>query len=305
MGTIDRSTAHKEILSPLEEGPETGLWQKLATLLKFWHRKKPTHPDLEKEIQQLIDAGEEEGLLSEDEGEMIQSILSFRDTVAREIMVPRTDAAIVSVDTSIQELLQLIIKKGHSRFPVYADSSDNIIGILHAKDLLSLWGQDNLDLKNILRAPYFIPETKKISQLLRELRDKKSHMAIVIDEYGGTAGLVTIEDIIEEIIGEIHDEYDAEEALMVATAEGDLLVDARLEIEKLAEHFNMQVPEGNFESVGGFIINLLGRVPQPRETITHAPLQIVIESADARKIRKVRIKAHEQEVHSKDPTTDS
>ncbi len=130
-------------------------------------------------------------------------------------------------------------------------------------------------------------------------------MAIVIDEYGGTAGLVTIEDIIEEIIGEIHDEYDAEEALMVATAEGDLLVDARLEIEKLAEHFNMQVPEGNFESVGGFIINLLGRVPQPRETITHAHLQIVIESADARKIRRVRIKAHDQQIHPKDPTADT
>ena len=304
MGTIDRSLAHKEILSPLDEGPGTGLWQKLATLLTFWHRKKSTHPDLEKEIQQLIDAGEEKGLLSEDEGEMIQSILSFRDTVAREIMVPRTDAAIVSVDTSIQELLRLIIKKGHSRFPVYADSSDNIIGVLHAKDLLSLWGQEDLDLKNILRAPYFIPETKKISQLLRELRDKKSHMAIVIDEYGGTAGLVTIEDIIEEIIGEIHDEYDAEEALMVSTAEGDLLVDARLEIEKLAEHFNMQVPQGNFESVGGFIINLLGRVPQPRETITHASLQIVIESADARKIRKVRIKAHEPEVHPEEPSAD-
>ncbi len=280
----------------MEEGPETSFWRKIATFLKFRHRKKPSQSDLEKEIQQLVDAGEEEGLLSEDEGEMIQSILSFRDTVAREIMVPRTDAVIVSADTSIQELLRLIIKKGHSRFPVYAGSTDNIIGILHVKDLLSSWGEENLHLDNILRTPYFIPETKKISLLLRELRDRKSHMAVVIDEYGGTAGLVTIEDIIEEIIGEIHDEYDADEALMVATDEGDLLVDARLEIEKLAEHFNMQVPEGNFESVGGFIISLLGRVPQPRETLTHAPLEITIESADARKIRKVRIKVHEQDV---------
>ena len=280
----------------MEEGSETGLWRKIATLLKLRHRKKTSHPELQKEIQQLIDVGEEEGLLSEDEGEMMQSILSFRDTVAREIMVPRTDAVIVSADTPIEELLQLVINKGHSRFPVYADSIDDIIGILHVKDLLSSWGEKRLDLQEIVRSPYFIPETKKISLLLTELRDKKSHMAIVIDEYGGVAGLVTIEDIIEEIIGEIRDEYDDDEILMVATDDGDLLVDARLEIEKLTEHFDLQVPKGNFESVGGFIISLLGRVPQPLEKIIHAPLEMTIESADARKIRKVRIKVQKQDV---------
>jgi magnesium and cobalt transporter len=281
----------------LEEGSDTGIWRKIATLLRFKHRKKPSQPDLQKEIQQLIDVGEEEGLLSEDEGEMIQSILSFSDTLAREIMVPRTDAIIISADTQIEELLQLVIQEGHSRFPVHGGSIDNIIGILHVKDLLSCWSEDHLDLKDIVRTPYFIPETKKISHLLKELRDKKSHMAIVIDEYGGTAGLVTIEDIIEEIIGEIHDEYDNEDTLMVATDEGDLLVDARLEIEKLVEHFNLDVPKGNFESVGGFIISLLGRVPQPHETITHAPLEMTIESADARKIRKVRVRVRKEEVH--------
>ncbi|UCG22544.1 MAG: HlyC/CorC family transporter [Deltaproteobacteria bacterium] len=228
---------------------------------------------------------------------MIQSILSFRDTLAREIMVPRTDAVIVSADTPIEELLQLVIQEGHSRFPVHGGSIDNIIGILHVKDLLSCWSEEHLDLKDIVRTPYFIPETKKISHLLRELRDKKSHMAIVIDEYGGTAGLVTIEDIIEEIIGEIHDEHDNEDTLMVTTEEGDLLVDARLEIEKLVEHFDLEVPKGNFESVGGFIISLLGRVPQPRETITHAPLEMTIESADARKIRKVRVRVRKEDVH--------
>ena len=274
----------------MEEGPETGLWRKIATLLKLRHRKKTSHPELQKEIQQLIDVGEEEGLLSEDEGEMMQSILSFRDTVAREIMVPRTDAVMVSGDTPIEKLLRLVINKGHSRFPVYTDNIDDIIGILHVKDLLSSWGEKHLDLQDIVRTPYFIPETKKISHLLTELRDKMSHMAIVIDEYGGVAGLVTIEDIIEEIIGEIRDEYDDDEILMVATDEGDLLVDARLEIEKLTEHFDLQIPKGNFESVGGFITSLLGRVPQPHETIIHAPLEMTIESADARKIRKVRIK---------------
>jgi CBS domain containing-hemolysin-like protein len=280
----------------LEEGSDTGIWQRIATLLKFRHRKKPSQPDLQREIKQLIDVGEEEGLLSEDEGDMIESILSFRDTLAREIMVPRPDAVIISADTPIQKLLQLVIQEGHSRFPVHDGSIDNIIGILHVKDLLSLWSEEHLDLKDIVRTPYFIPETKKISHLLKELRDKKSHMAIVIDEYGGTAGLVTIEDIIEEIIGEIHDEHDNDEILMVPTAEGDLVVDARLEIEKLVEHFNLEVPKGNFESVGGFIISLLGRVPQPHETITHAPLEMTIESADARKIRKVRVRVLKEEV---------
>ncbi|MEJ2232565.1 MAG: transporter associated domain-containing protein [Syntrophobacterales bacterium] len=248
----------------MEEGPETGLWRKIATLFKLRHRKKTSHPELQKEIQQLIDVGEEEGLLSEDEGEMMQSILSFRDTLAREIMVPRTDAVIVSGDTPIEELLELVIKKGHSRFPVYADNIDDIIGILHVKDLLSSWGEQHLDLKDIVRTPYFIPETKKISLLLTELRDKKSHMAIVIDEYGGVAGLV-------------------------------------IEIEKLTEHFDLQVPKGNFESVGGFIISLLGRVPQPHETIIHTPLKMTIESADARKIRKVRITVQKQDAYAQDP----
>ena len=288
--------AQKEILTLLEEGSDTGIWQKIASLLKFRHRKKPSQPDLQREIKQLIDVGEEEGLLSEDEGDMIESILSFRDTLAREIMVPRPDAVIISADTPIEMLLQLVIQEGHSRFPVHDGSIDNIIGVLHVKDLLSFWSQEHLNLKDILRTPYFIPETKKISHLLRELRDKKSHMAIVIDEYGGTAGLVTIEDIIEEIIGEIHDEYDNDDILMAPTAEGDLVVDARLEIEKLLEHFSLEMPKGNFESVGGFIISLLGRVPQAHETITHAPLEMTIESADARKIRKVRVRMLEEEV---------
>jgi magnesium and cobalt transporter len=285
------------MMSLLEEGSDTGIWQRIATLLKSRHRKKPSQPDLQKEIQQLIDVGEEEGLLSEDEGEMIQSIFSFRDTLAREIMVPRTDAVIVSADTPIEELLQLVIQKGHSRFPVHGGSVDNITGILHVKDLISCWSQEHLDLKDIIRTPYFIPETKKISHLLRELRDKKSHMAIVIDEYGGTAGLVTIEDIIEEIIGEIHDEHDNDDTLMIATEEGELLVDARLEIEKLVEHFGLEVPKGNFESVGGFIISILGRVPQPHETITHASLEMTIESADARKIHKVRVRLRKEGLH--------
>ena len=162
--------------------------------------------NIEKEIQQLIDEGEERGLISEDEGEMIQGIFSFRDTIAREIMVPRTDAVYVRVDAGLSEIIQIILQSGHSRIPIYQENIDNIVGTLHAKDLLNYWGQSSLDLTTIMRPPYFIPETKKISDVLKDLRINKSHMAIVLDEYGGTAGILTLEDIIEEIIGDVMDE---------------------------------------------------------------------------------------------------
>jgi CBS domain containing-hemolysin-like protein len=285
----------------LEAGFKTSWWRKLTGILGFGWRRESAHPDIEQEIQHLIDAGEQQGLITEDEGEMIQSILSFRDTTAHEIMVPRTEAVAASSDISIGNLLQLVIKEGHSRIPVHTGSMDNIIGILHVKDLLASWGQEQVDLKGLLRTPHFIPETKKISQLLKELRDKQCHMAIVIDEYGGFAGLVTIEDIIEEIVGEIHDEHDTEEPRIVTTAEGDLLVDARLDIEVLAERLGVQIPEGNFESVGGFIINLLGRMPQPHETVAYAPLEMIIESADARKIRTVRVRLQTRPDGSQEP----
>jgi CBS domain containing-hemolysin-like protein len=284
----------------LEVGFGTNLWRKLTAILSFGRRREPSHSDIEREIQHLIDAGEQEGLISEDEGAMIESILSFRDTTAREIMVPRTEAVAVSSDISIGNLLQLLIKKGHSRVPVYTDNMENIIGILHVKDLLASWGREQVDLNGLLRPCHFVPETKKISQLLKELRDRKSHMAVVIDEYGGLAGLVTIEDIIEEIVGEIRDEHDPEERRIVTTAEGDLLVDARLDIEDLAERLGVQIPEGNFESVGGFIINLLGRMPQPHETVAYAPLEMIIESADARKIHTVRVRLQDPQGSSRE-----
>jgi len=162
--------------------------------------------DVEKEIQQIIDEGEQRGLISEDEGEMIQGIFSFRDTIAREIMVPRTDTVYADAGTNLSEMIQIIIGSGHSRIPIYQDNIDNIIGTLHAKDLLQFWGAGDMGIHDIMRSPYFIPETKKISEVLKDLRDNKSHMAIVIDEYGGTAGILTLEDIIEEIIGEVMDE---------------------------------------------------------------------------------------------------
>jgi CBS domain containing-hemolysin-like protein len=245
---------------------------------------------IEKEIQQLIDEGEQQGLISEDEGEMIQGIFSFRDTIAREIMVPRTDAVFASAETKINDIVQLIIQSGHSRIPIYQDNMDNIIGTVHAKDLLGHCEMADRDVRDMVRPPYFIPETKKISEVLKDLRDNKSHLAIVIDEYGGTAGLLTLEDIIEEIIGDVMDEYDADEKLIVEHEDGSVTVNARLDVEELEDYFNVELPEGKFESVGGFVISLLGKVPSVDERLNFHDLEMVIEAANSRKIDRIRIR---------------
>jgi CBS domain containing-hemolysin-like protein len=251
---------------------------------------------IEKEIQQIIDEGEQRGLISEDEGEMIQGIFSFRDTIAREIMVPRTDTVYAEAQTTISDIIKVIIQSGHSRIPIYQDNIDNIIGTLHAKDLLPFWGTDDIVISKIMRPPYFIPETKKISEVLKDLRDNKSHMAIVIDEYGGTAGILTLEDIIEEIIGEVMDEYDAEQKLIVEHEDGSITVNARLDSEKLEDFLGVEFTEGDFESVGGFIISLLGKVPEVNEKIIYENLEMTIEAATSRKIDRVRIRKIDRNV---------
>ena len=246
--------------------------------------------NIEREIQNLIDEGEQRGLISEDEGEMIQGIFSFRDTIAREIMVPRTDAVYARAEADLQEILRLIIQSGHSRIPIYQDHIDNIIGTLHAKDLLKYWGQDDIDIRALVRVPYFIPETKKISEVLQDLRDNKSHMAVVIDEYGGTSGILTLEDIIEEIIGEIMDEYDADQKLIVEHDDGSITVHARLDVEDLEDYLDIELPDGKFESVGGFVISLLGKVPVVGERLSYEGIQMEIEAASSRKIERIRIR---------------
>jgi len=223
---------------------------------------------------------------------MIQSILDLRETIVREIVVPRTEIIAVGIDASIQEILDLILMHGHTRMPVYDGSVDNIIGILNVKDLLRFWGKptDACDLSTIIRKAYYIPETKNTHLLLHELKERKSHMAIVIDEYGGTTGLVTIEDLIEEIVGEIHDEHDVEENAFTVLSETDVLVDARVEIEEFEEYFSVTLPEGKFETLGGFIFYIIRKIPVAGEVIIYEEFELTIESADERSIKKVRVR---------------
>jgi CBS domain containing-hemolysin-like protein len=247
---------------------------------------------LEEEIQSIIDEGEEKGLLDEKSGEMIQSILEFRDTVAREVMIPRTDIVAIPSDAPIGEIIDQATRHGYTRIPVYDGSVDNIIGVLNVKDLLRLWSMPvgEADLKPLLRKPYFIPETKNIHQLLHELKGERQHMAIVIDEYGGTAGLVTLEDLIEEIVGEIRDEHDADETGLVELPDGSVLVDSRIGIEKVEERFGVTLPDGKYETLAGFILHLIRKIPLTGDVVRHDDLEMVIASATERSIKKVKIR---------------
>lgn len=243
------------------------------------------------EIHDFIEASEEEGLVNEDESEMIRSIFSLGTTVVREVMIPRTDMACVSVEANIREVLHTIISCGHSRIPVYEHTIDNIIGLLYAKDLLKFWGEqeEHVQVRSIMRPPYFIPETKNLEQLLQEFKRKRVHLAIVIDEYGGTSGLITIEDLLEQIVGDIQDEYDREEVLFTINSDGSITADARMPVDELEEYFTIQVERDKFDSVGGLIFHLTGKIPTTGDIIEGIGLQLTIIDADERKIKRVRI----------------
>jgi magnesium and cobalt transporter len=258
--------------------------------LKFSRRTITQPEDLEREIQHIIDEGEERGLITRQEGRLIESIFEFRDTLVREIMVPRLEMVGVERDTPLDQIIALVLSCGHSRLPVFDGDIDHIKGILLAKDLLVFWQNPDAswDPERVLRPAYFIPESKKISDLLRDLVERKTQIAVVIDEYGGTAGLITLEDILEEIVGEIYDEYDRQEPRLVPQEDGSVVVDARLDVEELMDHFDLERPEGKFESVGGLLIHFLGRVPQVDDRVEIPYLELTVLTADERRAKQVQ-----------------
>ncbi len=246
----------------------------------------------EEELQEVINASELEGIINEDEGEMLHSIFEFGETMVREIMVPRTDMVCCNTETTVSELLEAIIASGHSRIPIYQGTTDRIVGLVYAKDLLKHWGvpDDKVLVQSVMRTPFFVPETKKIEELLKEFRTRRMHMAIAIDEYGGTSGLVTIEDLLEEIVGDIKDEYDLEEDWITEEDEGWTLVDCRLNIEDFAVHFGVSISRERFDTVGGWLVDLLGRVPLQNEQVAASGLDVIVVECDERTLRKVRVR---------------
>ncbi len=244
----------------------------------------------EADLQEMIDASELGGIIDEDEGDMLQSILELDDTIVREIMVPRTSMICCDCAASLTEVLKAVNESGHSRIPLYENSRDNIIGLIYAKDLLRFWGTplEQLKLEQVLRPPYLVPESMNVSDLLQEFRQRRVHIAIVIDEYGGTSGLVTIEDLIEEIVGDIQDEYDLEEEWLIEE-EGAVLVDGRLNVEEFEDHFSVSIEREKFDTVGGYIVEMLGRVPARGERLEFDGLKLLIVDADPRAVRQIRV----------------
>lgn len=246
---------------------------------------------IEEEIKTLVDAGEEGGFIEEEEKEMIYSIFEFGDTLAREVMVPRIDMVAIEVNTSMLDALEVVIQAGHSRIPVFEETIDNILGILYAKDLLQYWRSDasGLKLRNVLRGVYYIPETKKVDELLQELQQRKVHIAIVVDEYGGTAGLVTIEDILEEIVGEIQDEYDSEEAFMEVISEDEIIFNGRMDLDDVNHIMGLELPTDRSDTLGGLVYSNLGRVPAIGDKVTIQNVEIIVLSVMRRQIKKVKV----------------
>lgn len=247
----------------------------------------------EEELKEIITVGEHEGLLEEEEREMIHSIFEFGETKVSEIMVPRIEMVCVDVEMPFREALGVVIEAGHSRIPVYEGSIDNIVGVLYAKDMLAALasGPPPSSIREIMRAPVFVPEGKLVNDLLRELRREKVHIAIVVDEYGGTAGLVTIEDLIEEIVGEIEDEFDeAKEEGLTFLGDGVVIASGRADLDELEEEFGVSLAsEGEAETVAGFVLNRLGRVPAKGETFETGGVRVTVLEADRRHVIRVKL----------------
>jgi putative hemolysin len=254
----------------------------------------------------LLNVTDEETIIEDDEKEMIASIFEFGETLVREVMVPRIDVMAVPVDTPMLEALDVILKAGHSRIPVYGNTIDNILGILYAKDMLRYLsdGSTDVPLAKFLRPAYFIPESKKVDELLGELQQRKVHMSIVVDEYGGTAGLVTIEDLLEEIVGEIQDEYDAEEPTVEAVSETEFLFDARADLDEVSKLLGVELPEEGGDTLGGFIYSQLGKVPAVGDTIEFGEVKVAVLSVAGRRIKQVRASVNAPSEPSETDTND-
>jgi CBS domain containing-hemolysin-like protein len=241
----------------------------------------------------MVDAGEEGGVIEEEEKDMIYSIFQFRDTLAREVMIPRIDVFAIDVETPFEEAMTEIISAGHSRIPIYAETIDNIVGLLYAKDLLRVWreGAIGKTLRDLLRPAHFVPEAKALDELLAELQQQRIHMAVVVDEYGGTAGLVTLEDIVEEIVGEIRDEYDTtEEAPYQKISDDEYLFDGGINIDDVNELLDLKLPSDDADTLGGYIYGQLGRVPASGDQLTEGNVVMEVQHVTGRRIRKVRVR---------------
>jgi putative hemolysin len=249
------------------------------------------------EIRSMVEAGQENGVINETEVEMINSIFEFDDKLASEVMTPRTEVYLINIDTPLKEYLDELIEERYSRVPVYEGDTDNIIGILYMKDFYAEArknGFDKVDIKTILHPPYFVPETKNIDELFKELQASKKHMAVLIDEYGGFSGIVSIEDLIEEVMGNIEDEYDDDEPEIKKIDTNTSIVDGMLSIDDFNDYFDVNIESDDYDTIGGFLIDLLGRIPEGAEENNIEYQNLIFKILDVKEKRIEKIKVYVQ-----------
>ncbi len=253
---------------------------------------KEDDESVEENIRAFINVGERDEILEKEEGMLVKSIVDFGDTLAREVMTPRTDMITIEIHEGIDSLKKLVIREKHSRIPVFRDTIDNIVGIIYARDLLEAHDamREGSSITDLVQPAYFVPETKKVSELLKEMQDEKMQIAMVVDEYGGTAGLITIEDLLEEIVGEIHDIHERGEPDIIKDSDGVYIAKGVCNIEEIENLFNSELKQDDFDTVGGFVFAKLGRVPSEGESFEFKDLKFEVLRADNRRIGKVRIR---------------
>jgi len=233
--------------------------------------------------------------LNDEKRDMIRGIVDLSDTSVKEVMIPRIDVDFLSIDTCGDELLQKVSASGHSRFPVYNESIDNVVGVLYVKDLLILTAKkETIELEKIIRKPFFVPESKRIDSLLREFKRRHVHIAIAIDEYGGVSGIVCMEDIIEEIVGDIQDEFDNEREDILTIGDGVWLCDARVNLDDLAGIFIEEIPDQEFDTLGGFVFDLFGKIPVKYEKASWKNFDFIIQDMEGHRINTVKIVARKE-----------
>ena len=253
--------------------------------MSFFNRKKKN-----KNAATEAEAIQQE-ILNEEKQDMIQGVEDLSKTSVKEVMIPRIDVDFISSDTPREELIEKIVKSGHSRFPVYTDSIDNVVGVLYVKDLLKSLSESlqDVELTKIIRKPYFVPESKRIDSLLREFKRHHLHIAIAIDEYGGISGIVTMEDIIEEIVGDIQDEFDKEREDIITVNENVWLCDARVDLDDLNETIGAAFPNEDFDSLGGFVFDLFGKVPVKYEKSTWKNYDFIVQDMEGHRINVIKV----------------
>jgi len=282
-------------LGRLLAAPTTGLISLANVLLPGKGLKQGPFVS-EADLRSMAEVGHEEGSIEREEMELVHSIFEFGDTIVREVMVPRPDITAIESDKTLRDVQALVLQHGYSRIPVFTEGLDDVVGIVYAKDVLKALHQGKHDapLADIVRMPHYVPESKKVADLLREMQKEKFHIALVTDEYGSVVGLITLEDLLEELVGEITDEYDTEEPELEQVADGVYRVDGKLSIDELNEILDVQLPDEEWDTVGGLMLGLMGEIPDEGEGVTFQNLRFKAERVNGRRISKILITREEQ-----------